>query len=37
LPATATKPQSRNEKTMPMTPAISDCQKEVPKPSAKEP
>ena len=37
LPATATKPQSRNEKTMPTTPAIAACQNEMPKPSVNEP
>lgn len=37
LPTTATKPQSRNEKTMPMTPAASACRKEMPKPSANAP
>jgi len=37
LPATAMKPQSRKEKTMPRTPETSACQKEMPKPSAKEP
>ena len=37
LPASATKPQSRNETTMPTTPAIVACQNEMPKPSANEP
>jgi hypothetical protein len=31
------KPQSRKEKTMPITPATSACQNEIPKPSAKAP
>jgi len=37
LPAIATRPQSRKETTIPMTPAISACQKEMPKPSRTEP
>src|SRR5215218_3911321 len=32
LPAMATNPQSRNETTMPTTPATTACQKEMPKP-----
>ena len=37
LPATAMKPQSRNETTMPIRPAASACQNEMPKPSANAP
>ena len=37
LPASATNPHSRNEKTMPITPVIRPCQKETPKPSANAP
>jgi hypothetical protein len=37
LPASATSPQSRNETTMPMTPAIAPCQKDTPKPRTKAP
>jgi hypothetical protein len=37
LPAIATSPQSRNETTIPTTPATSACQKEMPKPKRKEP
>ena len=37
LPANATNPQSRNETTMPMIPAIIACQKLMPKPSRNEP
>ena len=37
LPANATKPHSRNEKTMPTTPMIAACQNEMPNPSANAP
>jgi hypothetical protein len=37
LPATATKPHRRKEKTMPASPAASACQNEMPKPRANEP
>ncbi len=37
LPARATNPHSRNESRIPTTPAASACQKEMPKPSTKEP
>jgi hypothetical protein len=37
LPAIATSPQSRNETTMPRTPAATACQKEMPKPKRKDP
>src|SRR3954453_23273999 len=37
LPAMDTHPQSRNETTMPMSPAITACQKEMPNPSRNEP
>src|SRR3954470_10931191 len=37
LPAMAMRPQSRNDTTMPMTPAIRACQKEMPKNSRNEP
>jgi hypothetical protein len=37
LPATATKPQSRNETTMPTIPATTACQKEMPKAKRNEP
>jgi hypothetical protein len=37
LPASATKPHSRKEKTIPMTPTIRACQNEIPNPSANEP
>ena len=37
LPATAMKPHSRNETTMPTRPAITACQNEMPKPSTNEP
>ncbi len=37
LPATETKPHSRKETTMPIVPATSACQKEMPKPNAKAP
>ncbi len=33
LPATAMNPTSRNETTMPITPATQACQNEMPKPS----
>src|SRR3984957_11019862 len=33
LPATAMKPTSRNETTIPISPATQACQKEMPKPS----
>ena len=37
LPASATTPQSRNEKMMPITPAITACQNEIPKPRVNAP
>ena len=37
LPAIAMKPQSRNETTIPMTPATVACQNEMPKPKRNEP
>ena len=37
LPASATNPQSRNEKTMPTMPATTACPNEMPKPSANAP
>src|SRR6476620_3542546 len=37
LPAMAIRPQSRNETTIPTTPATTACQKEMPKPSRNEP
>ena len=37
LPASATNPQSRNENTMPTTPATTACQNEMPNPSANAP
>ena len=37
LPANATSPHSRNEKTMPTRPVIAACQNEIPKPSANVP
>jgi hypothetical protein len=37
LPAIATSPQSRNETTMPTTPATRACQKEMPNPNRKDP
>ena len=37
LPPTAMNPHSRNENTIPSTPAISACQNEIPNPRAKEP
>src|SRR3954451_4097383 len=37
LPAIAMRPQSRNDTTMPTTPAMTACQKEMPKPSRNEP
>ena len=37
LPATAMKPHSRNENTIPTSPAITPCQNETPKPSTKAP
>ena len=37
LPPTAMNPHSTNENTMPITPAIRACQKEIPNPRAKEP
>src|SRR5215218_8860260 len=37
LPAMATRPQSRNETTIPTTPATSACQKEMPNPKRNEP
>ena len=37
LPARATKPQSRNEMTMPTTPATTAWANETPKPSRNEP
>ena len=37
LPDSATKPQSRNEKTIPTMPATMACPKEIPKPSANAP
>src|SRR4051794_30321046 len=37
LPAMATRPQSRNDTTIPMTPATIACQNEMPKPSRNEP
>src|SRR4051794_31314385 len=37
LPASATTPHSANDSTMPTTPAIVACQKEMPKPTTYEP
>jgi hypothetical protein len=37
LPASATSPQSRNENTTPISPAITACQNEIPNPSANAP
>ncbi len=37
LPATAMNPQSRNEITMPTSPAAAACQNEMPKPSSNAP
>jgi hypothetical protein len=37
LPASATKPQSRNENRMPTIPASTAWAKEIPKPSANAP
>jgi hypothetical protein len=37
LPASATNPHSRNESTMPSSPAISACQKETPNPRPNDP
>ena len=37
LPASATNPHSRNEKTMPTRPVIAACQNEMPNPSANAP
>lgn len=37
LPATATKPHSRNDTTMPSAPAARACRKEMPKPNANAP
>jgi hypothetical protein len=37
FPAIATRPQSRNETTMPTMPATTACQKEMPKPNRKDP
>src|SRR5579859_7387463 len=37
LPATAMNPQARNDSTIPITPTISACQNEMPKPSSNAP
>src|ERR1051326_1198373 len=37
FPASAMNPQARNDSTMPTTPTMSACQKEMPKPSRNEP
>src|SRR5882724_6449651 len=37
FPASAMNPHARNDSTMPTTPTISACQKEMPKPSSNEP
>jgi len=37
LPASATKPHSRKDTTIPISPAIDACQKEIPKPSTNAP
>ena len=37
LPATAMNPQARKDSTIPATPTIRACQKEMPKPSSNEP
>ncbi len=37
LPASATKPQSRNENRIPTTPATTACQNEIPNPSVNAP
>jgi hypothetical protein len=37
LPAMATKPHSRNETTMPTTPATTACQNEMPNPNRNDP
>src|ERR1700685_547983 len=37
LPATAMNPQAKNDSTIPITPTISACQNEMPKPSSNAP
>ncbi len=37
FPASATKPHSRKDTTIPISPAIDACQNEMPKPSTNEP
>jgi hypothetical protein len=37
LPASATTPHSRNENTIPTTPATTACENEMPNPSVKAP